>query len=297
MANPGELNEIWASDPTNAVIDTPPDALESAGWSAGQPPTAAHVNYLFNKASSWWSYLTAALDDAASVFYFKAPSTFTSLRLHMVGGVNAWLEIDKTTGEFNLQHGSGATNCLKVTADGLKGPTAVASASTGIRYGYPSGSPLVCVLDVSPGANGYTLSIQPGVTVNLNSGVFWVSNNSGGADGFTAVFGLGLLGVAAHLTAPVQAVSLSGNFTSLANTNVICRLIERVRSTGSTSVLLEIESTSASVTDNNGGTPIALDPHLNQYYIQIVSNGNIPDTGTSDQIELLTLTLNRFAVQ
>lgn len=295
MANPGELNEIWAS--ASSVIAEPPDALEQEGWSAGQPPTAAHVNYLFNKSSSWWAYLTKALDDASSVFYFKAPSTFTSLRLHMVGGVNAWLEIDKTTGEFNFQHASGATNCLKVTADGLKGATAVASASTGIRYGYPSGSPLVCVLDVSPGANGYTLSMQPGVTVNLNSGVFWVSNNSGGSDGFEAVFGLGLLGVAAHLTAPAQAVSLAGNFTSLANTNVICRLIERVRSTGSTSVLLEIESTSASVSDNNGGVPIALNPYLNQYYIQIVSNGNIPNTGTSDQIELLTLTLNKFAVE
>ena len=322
MARPSNLPGTgWA---TNASRRT---ALSSAQWGtgfvAGQPVVATDVNDAIGQVSDWAYYLQTMSPTegvwtvinsgttygtlgysttSGSWLYLASNSARDGVLIDAVDGTAAntlRLRMANNTGfiEFVMDPTGADTILLRVGANGLVGPTSVVSASTGFRWGYPAASPLVCILDVSPGTNGYTFALQPGVTVNLNSGVFWVSNNSGGADGFISVLGLGLLGVAAHIAAPVQAVSLAGSFTSLGNTNVICRLIERVRSTGATNVLLTIESTAASVTDNNGGTPIDLDPYTNQYYVEVLSNGNIPDTGTSDQIELLTLTLNKFAVE
>lgn len=293
MANPGELNKIWASDPS-AVIATPPDALEAAGWSAGQPPTAAHVNYLFNKSSTWWAYLKAALDDASSVFYFKAPSTFTSLRLHMVGGVNAWLEIDKTTGEFSLQHASGATNCLKVTADGLKGPTAVASASTGIRYGYPSGNKQASAHYYDPCLGGFTPVRPTGVNgigpVYECAGLpeFWNAANASAVSTFDVVFRHRLL-----ITSPTGQLSGYPVFTGLSATfsgtadDLTAKIWARNRTTGvDTAVSAIVKGSTPSDTFSVAATPATHD-----YFIELKAAGMTPSSVTSDGIRAIIVTM------
>lgn len=296
MANPGELNEIWASDPS-AVIDTPPDALESVGWSAGQPPTAAHVNYLFNKSSSWWAYLKAALDDASSVFYFKAASTFTSLRLHMVGGVNAWLEIDKATGEFNFQHASGATNCLKVTADGLKGATAVASASTGIRYGYPSGNKQNQLFAVGPDLGGYTASTasigatRPEIFDPGGTGYVGVCNSgSGGAVDCKLRRPLTIPEITGQLSGYPVLVEAAAAFTGAAD-DLEVRICRKELATGTITVLTTLKSSDASNTIAHTCLPAS-----NMYFVEVVGIGVAGAGVTTDRVRNVILSVDMQAV-
>lgn len=288
MGNPGELNELWATG-TGAANTEPPDALQLSGWSASEPPTAAHVNALFERSSRWWRYLTAAMDDASTYFYFKAASTFTSLRLHMVGGVNAWLDIDKASGEFNFQHGSGATNCLKITADGLKGPTATASASTGIRYGYPGTSKQEVRYALGPELGGYTPIREAAI-----SGVGPVMEfssiprtcrlaNAASSGSHVLVFRRPLLIArpTGQTTGWPVCTAFGATFSGSAD-DLYCRIWGVNRSTGAETALTGIISAS---TPTISGASYAMDPTTSDYFVEIYSNGTVTHSSTtSDEI-------------
>ncbi len=291
MGNPGELNELWATG-TGAANTEPPDALQLSGWSASEPPTAAHVNALFERSSRWWRYLTAAMDDASTYFYFKAASTFTSLRLHMVGGVNAWLEIDKATGEFSFQHASGATNCLKVTADGLKGATAVASASTGIRYGYPGSSLHRQTFSLGFEVGGWspctTGSMGPIPVIQTGAGTFTsrIGNCGTIGDCFMRTR-LNFPAITGQLSGTPIITTFSATFTGAAD-DLEFKLCRWNKSTGAQTTISTIKSS-----DPTKSPAHTVDAAAYSYFIQAEAVGGLASlTVTTDGVRTLNLVVD-----
>lgn len=314
----------WATNPGTRT--TPPAGLQATGWVPGTVLPAGTGNGLWGPLADWCGYLqasspslgtwdvvdvnvwsgatqygdlTTATVAGSTMIILRSQAAAAGLAIGCLGGDRTTLLLDATTDTMTaFDVTSGDNHWQSTAAGGFIGPRASADGATGLRYGYPAADPLVITRDASPGSGGWTVSRQDVIAVNLIAGIWWLDNlDAGSAQPATAVWSLDLTGTSEPAGAPLQVVSLSGDFASLTNTDVTIELIEHHRSTGATTALLSITSSGATVTDNNGGVAQDLDPLTYRYYLQLTTVGNIPASGSTVEVEQVTMVFNKFCVE
>ena len=168
-----------------------------------------------------------------------------------------------------------------------------------LRYPYPSASPLVIEIGVSPAIGGYQIKEATGSSY----GASWVGlvdtamrNTSADAKTLAAVRHLPIFGnVEADAASKVRysVVSLAGTLTGSATTKLAFVRVDRA--TGTESTLLEIDSGTSS--DNNGG--VTQDLNTDDYwYMMRFSHGNLGSNTTSATVDAnCVLTIRKYAVE
>lgn len=309
MARPADLPGTgWATNGgSRTAIDT---AKWAVGWVPGEPVPALKFNELIGQITDWVEYLQVMSPTEGVWTVVNSGTTYGTLGYSTTSG--SWLRLqtsntmtgvyiealdNPTTGtiRFTLDstnarwriHGdpTGADNIwLAGNASGLIGPTATASASTGIRWGYPSGSKQIVRHPLGPELGGYTPITPTGVT-----GVGPIMEfsspprdcrlaNAASAGSHTLVFHRPLL-----INLPTGQLSgfpvcteFGATFSGSAD-DLYCRIWGVNRSTGAETALTGIIKAS---TPTASGT-YTMDPTTEDYFVEIYSSGSVAAGSTT----------------
>ncbi len=189
MARPTDLpGSGWATNGGRTAIDT---AKWAVGWVPGEPVPALKINDLIGRITDWVEYLQVTSPTEGVWTVINSGTTYGTLGYSTTSG--SWLTLVSANGRSGLQIEAGSATTthvvrqtmtpgasptwtlaydpagadvimLKVGALGMIGPTAVGSASTGIRYGYPGSSKQVVRHALGPELGGYTPIRETGIS-------------------------------------------------------------------------------------------------------------------------------------
>jgi len=320
MTRPADLPGTgWGTNPGRRT------ALSSAqwgtGWVEGQPLTAKDLNDPLGQLSDWIEYLQTSSPTDGVWTVINSGTTYGTLGYSTTSGT--WLTLTSANGRSGLQIEAGSATAahvvrqtmtpgasptwtlaydpagadvimLKVGSLGMIGPTAVASASTGIRYGYPGSSKQASAHYYDPCLGGFTPVRPTGVNgigpvyECAGSPEYWNAANASAVSTFDVVFRHRLL-----LTSPTGQLSgypvftgLSATFSGTAN-DLTARIWSRNRSTGTdTAITGAITGSSPSVSVSTAATPATHD-----YFIELKAAGMTPSSVTSDGIRAIIVTM------
>ena len=317
MAKPTVFS--WATVPTSPII-YPASAFEVGGYPAGYQIPSAEYNATLNRLGEWITYIDPYIGGiAGDLFANKVRPYGTSeqdgLYLSGVGTYGAELRSFSTRGVRLLTAGGSlvldSTGLLTAsTLAGIQwGSTlppqynlaAGLTSSTKLRYAYAATKPTFR-LDFSPVNGGFIVALH-NWQLDLEqsaAGEAVLAKGTAGAADVAAYCPLQLPHDTARTTETVyEAVSLTVEAkTANAANYARIRLMKRDRATHVASAVLTASTTStsfASVTDDNGGTPIVLDPASYSYYLSIESaNSTNVDFAT---FRTATLNLRKSAVE
>ena len=319
MARPSNVLK-WA---TNAgTRETVGSAKWAEGWTPGEPVPALKLNSLLGSITDWIEYLQVLSPTEGVWTVINSGTTYGALGFSTTGG--SWLRLqtsntmdgvyiealdNPTTGtiRFTLDstnarwriHGdpTGANDIwLAGNASGLIGPTATASATTGIRWGYPSSSKQNQLFAVGPDLGGYTaLTASIGATrpeiFNPGTGYVGVCNSgSGGAVDCTLRRPLTIPEVTGQLSGYPVLVEVAAAFTGAAD-DLEVRICRKELATGTITVLTTLKS-------SDTGNTIAHTclPASNMYFVDVVGIGVAGGAVTTDRVRNVILSVDMQAV-
>lgn len=323
MARPTDLPGTgWA---TNAGRRT---ALSSAQWGTGfvvgQPVAAEDVNDPIGQLSDWIKYLQV-MSPAEGVWTVVAAGTTYGTLGYYDAGADEYLRLqtsntmdgvyiealdNPTTGTIRFTLDStnafwsingdptGAdTIWLKGNASGLIGPTATASATTGIRWGYPSSSKQNQLFAVGPDIGGYTASTasigstRPEIFDPGGTGYVGVCNSgSGGAADCTLRRPLTIPEITGQLSGYPVLVEAAAAFTGAAD-DLEIRICRKELATGTITVLTTLKSSDTSNTIAHTCLPAS-----NMYFVDVVGIGVAGAGVTTDRVRNVILSVDMQAV-
>ena len=317
MARPTDLPGTgWATNPgSRTAIDT---AKWAAGWIPGEPVPALKFNSLIGEITDWVEYLQVASPTEGVWTVINSGTTYGTLGYSTTSG--SWLRLQSANGRSGVQiEASSATAAqiirqtmtpgaspiwqvtydpagadtimLKVGSLGMIGPTAVASASTGIRYGYPGTNKQEVQHALGPELGGYTPIRPTGVAgvgpVMEFSGAPRVCRlaNAASAGSHVLVFRRPLLvaNPTGQLSGQPVCTEFGGTFNG-GTDDLYCRIWGVNRSTGAETALTGIIKDSTPVAS---GT-YTMDPTTEDYFVEIYSNGTVASgSTTADDVRAL----------
>lgn len=207
MSKPTIPSTTWASG-AGALVTAPPTGLQSLGWAAGDQPAAAHMNWVINwmdQSIAWYDpfFGSTAGDLKATHLYPYAGTSTAGLTLNagtsagtngvLVTGISNGIKFEVYSAGPTLEHSwrwaPDGTVTISAT-DSVdwgstcqhKNLTAAASASTHLRYGYPSTDRPTLVYDVSPFMYPFTVPQEYQATsgIDPSAGTFQLHNYGGG---------------------------------------------------------------------------------------------------------------------
>lgn len=298
----------WATNASRRTV------LSSAQWGtgfvAGQPVTAKDINDPIGQLSDWVEYLQVMSPAEGVWTVVVGATTYGTLGYSTTSG--SWLRlqansardgvivealdtvaantvqfrIDSTNAEATVRGDpTGAdTIWLKIKATGLVGPTATASASTGIRWGFPSSSKQEVQHALGPELGGYTPIRPIGVTGVGPIMEFTASPrdcrlaNAASAGSHDLVFRRPLLInlPTGQLSGFPVCVEFGATFSGAAD-DLYCRIWGVNRSTGAETALTGIIKSS---TPTASGT-YTMDPSTEDYFVEIYSSGAVAAGSTT----------------
>ena len=323
MARPSNVLK-WA---TNAgTRETVGSAKWAEGWTPGEPVPAKKFNDVIGKITDMLDYFQTLSPTDGVWTVIASGTTYGTLGYSTTSG--SWLTLTSANGRSGVQIEAGSataaqiirqtmtpgaspiwqvtydpaganTIMLKVGALGLIGPTAVASVSTGIRYGYPSSDKIRVSYPVGPELGGY----EP---VYDNGGALPVHQRSGGSSEFRKVGNASALnsGVArmrrplvipyvpAHLSGDPILQVLSATFSG-SSTDLEVAVVEVDTATGTETDIAVIDQSAPSAT----GLAVTLTPASASYFIEDRSTGSLSALGlTNDAVRNTAITVDHQAV-
>lgn len=325
MARPANLPGTgWATNVgTRDTIDT---AKWAAGWKPGEPVPALKFNSLLGSITDWIEYLQTSSPTEGVWTVIHSGTTYGTLGYSTTSG--SWLTLTSANGRSGVQIEAGSatsthvvrqtmtpgaspvwqvtydpsgadTIMLKVGSLGMIGPTAVASVSTGIRYGYPSSDKIRVSYPVGPELGGY----EP---VYDSGGADPVFQRSGGSSEFRKLgnanaSNAGVVRMRRPLVIPYVPAHLSGNpilqvlsaVFSGSSTDLEVAVVEIDLASGAETDLAAIDQSSPSAT----GIAATLDPSSYVYCIETRSTGSVSALGlTNDAVRATSITVDHQAV-
>jgi len=313
----------WASS-VGAYVATIPSTIRQLGWAPFTVSVVEQVNQGLREVGDWIGFLEP---------FFPADKRINTGRItgtgNPGGGADLLINTDGTGTGIVIEPAMGGSVFARARGPGSNGSIAqfgVLGGPTGtdfagievdhdalsykivggaeknpddLRYPYPSASPLVIEIGVSPAIGGYQIKEAAGSSY----GASWIGlvdiamrNTSADAKTLYAVRHLPIFGnVEADAASKVRysVVSLAGTLTGSANTKL--GFVRVDRATGTQIELLEIDSSTPS--DNNGG--VAQDLNTDDYwYIMRFSHGNLGSNTTSATVDAdCVLTIRKYAVE
>jgi hypothetical protein len=272
---------------------TPPLGLRQVGWAQGERPAAAHLNDVIYRLGEWADYLYGG-----------------DLTLSQIDGSGGSLGIYSDT--ITLRSSAGSIR-LTVSSSGVIAADTIdaqdgilvrAEASTGVRTSYRVASTGLDVLADLSGDLGTWAVCQPDTDAEIlyrvtGTGEGYLYHVTGGATPKTAEarqslspWIVGNPTADALSTVRYALVELAGTLTGSSSTKV--QIVSVLRSTGAETVLLEVDSATAS--DDNGGVPIDLDTATRRYFARIYHASLAPSGSTAD-VGSVRLRIRKFAAE
>lgn len=324
----------WASS-VGAYVVTIPSTIRQLGWAPFTVSVVEQVNQGLREIGEWIAFIADFLPgdkriNAGRITGTGDPVLGVAGLLLTTDGTGAGITINPATGDaVNIATLGGGSVFVRAAGAGNNGSTAQFGVLGGaggtdfagmvvdhdaltyqciggaeknpsdLRYQYPSASPLVIEIGVSPAIGGYQIKEDTSATY----GASWVGliptamrNTSANANTLHAVRHLPIFGnVEADAAARVRysVVSLAGTLTGSATTKLAFVRVDRA--TGTEATLLEIDSGTSS--DNNGGVAQDLDTD-DYWYMMRFSHATLGSNTTSATIDAdCVLTLRKFAVE
>lgn len=310
----------WATSPTSPII-YPASAFVTGGYPNRYEIPAAEYNATMNRIGEWITYIDPYIGTLSGQLFASAirpygtslqdgiylPGATYAMDMRAFGALGIRLTVNTAASTWTWNAAGTMTGFGWTAVDwgaSLPGHSNLAAAlttATKLRYAYAATKPTF-EMDFSPVNGGYVVASH---TWQLDleqsvAGEAVLAKGSAGAADVSAYRPLQLLHDTARTTETVyEAVSLVANLKTADAANYArVRLMKRDKSTRATTAVLTCSTVStafATVTDNNGGTPIVLDRSAYTYFLSIESaNSTAVHFATFREV---TLNLRKSAVE
>lgn len=312
MTKPAYPSIEWAGT-AGATIGTPPTALQQLGWSAGEQPAAAHVNWKLNKVDEWIQWADAYFGGIDGQLFANAirpygtslqdgiylPGTTYAVDIRALGALGVRLTVNTAASTWTwnaagTMTGVGWTGINWGTSVPAHTNLAASPGASGLRYAYPAASRPTMVYDVSPFAYPFSIpqAFQATSGTDPSTGQWTLRNYGGGTRSprATAPFPRG-----AQTSDTSATMALTGLSAVLTKDGTVTEVYFRVRrrTIASWGTTADVASVSSASPTWSGSVVLDFDTYM--YWLEFEADSASAGSTNGLTAERCTVTLTPYS--